>query len=160
MASRVATWILVLSLWAAACFAQQHALRLFESGSLDDILAQRAGRAFMLVIWSLDCPSCIRDLDILAEMRQQYPQLDMVMIVTDDRQYQQQVRDLLARHNLQDVEAWIFANTPARRLRYEIDSHWYGEVPRTYFYNANHDRIPYSGALEKRHIENWLAATR
>ena len=46
------------------------------------------------------------------------------------------------------------------KLRYGIDPSWFGELPRSYFYDAAHNRLPHSGALNEDHIEAWLAAVK
>jgi hypothetical protein len=43
------------------------------------------------------------------------------------------------------------------RLRLEIDSRWYGEVPRAYFYDRKHQREVRTGLVNKKFVEDWLA---
>ncbi len=39
----------------------------------------------------------------------------------------------------------------------EIDGRWYGEVPRTYFYDRKHQREVKTGLINKKFFEDWLA---
>ena len=39
----------------------------------------------------------------------------------------------------------------------EIDGRWYGEVPRTYFYDRKHQREVKTGLVNKKFFEDWLA---
>jgi hypothetical protein len=67
------------------------------------------------------------------------------------------VKGILARNGLIDVENWIFGTVDAQKLRYEIDPSWYGELPRTYFYNATGNRTAKSGALRIDEFEALIA---
>lgn len=112
----------------------------------------------MVVLWSIDCPSCLRELGLIKEIRQKYTNPDFVLISTDDISLQSDIRQVLESQGLEGIESWAFADANAQRLRYEIDPKWYGEIPRTYFYDAQHNRAGYSGELTEQHIEAWLTA--
>ena len=132
----------------------------FVAGSLKDIKDAQAGKPFLLMFWSLDCASCMKEMDALAHAVKKHPGLNLVMISTDEDSYGEQVQAMLAKHKLAGVESWIFSGTYAQRLRYEVDPAWFGELPRSYFYDAAHNRLPHSGALTEEHIEAWLAAVK
>jgi hypothetical protein len=100
----------------------------------------------------------MKDLDALAASVKKYPKLDLVMVSTDDAEFAGEVSDMLAKHKLKQVESWIFSDSNAQRLRYEVDPSWYGELPRSYFYDASHNRLPVSGAITTEHIDAWVAA--
>ena len=55
------------------------------------------------------------------------------------------------------IEQGVFAEDVPERLRLEIDSRWYGEVPRTYLYDQKHQREVKSGLVNKKVFEDWLA---
>lgn len=144
-----------LSFWMGS-YAAQLEPRPFVPGSLSKILAARQGRPFLLILWSLDCPPCRRELDLLAKTRREHPRLDLVLIATDNIASAKEVHAILIKHGLGNIESWIFASPHAQRLRYEIDPKWYGELPRGYFYDHAHDRIGISGALKAEHLKAWL----
>jgi hypothetical protein len=89
-------------------------------------------------------------------VRSKHPALPLVLISTDGIAEADAAAALLARYGFSDVEAWMFADANAQRLRYEIDPAWYGEMPRAYFYPADHRREGVSGALTRERIESWL----
>ncbi|HYE34021.1 thioredoxin-like domain-containing protein [Methylocaldum sp.] len=130
----------------------------FVAGSLNEILKTRQGKPFILMFWSLDCASCMRDLDALAASMKKHPKLDLVMVSTDEAEFAGEVSDMLAKHELKQLESWIFSESNTQRLRYEVDSSWYGELPRSYFYDAGHNRLPVSGAITAEHIDAWVTA--
>jgi thiol-disulfide isomerase/thioredoxin len=153
---------LALVLFALLCCNQAFAegLRPFKAGSLQAITAARAGKPFLLLLWSLDCPSCLKEMDGLAASVAKHPELDLVLVSTDEDSYGKEAEAALHKHGLQSVESWIFADANAQRLRYEIDPAWFGELPRSYFYDASHQRLPQSGVLSVESIEAWLAAVK
>lgn len=131
----------------------------FASGSLDEILKSRAGRPFVMVLWSLDCPPCLQELDFLSTQLKAHPEMDLVLVSTDEPGVQVAVEAQLEKHRLAGrVESWIFADANAQKLRYEIDAGWYGELPRSYFYDAGHHRVALSGAVTERHLQTWRAS--
>jgi thiol-disulfide isomerase/thioredoxin len=136
------------------------ALHSFVPGSLAEIKQAREGKPFILMFWSLDCPSCVKELDALANALRRRPGLNIVMVSTDVESPRQPVEAMLDKHGLGRVESWIFAIANTQRLRYEIDSTWFGELPRNYFYDADHNRIAHSGALGAKQIDAWLAAIK
>ena len=42
------------------------------------------------------------------------------------------------------------------KLRYVIDQDWYGELPRSYYYDADHQRSSHSGTLSQQQLSAWL----
>lgn len=147
-----AMWLPVVAMGAAVAGADPIP---FESGSMQKILDSRAGKPFLLVMWSLECPPCRKEMDLLAEMRRQHQALDIVLVSTDSPEVADRVASAVEQHGLGEAESWLFAG-PAQRLRYEIDPGWYGEMPRSYFYDADHARAAVSGALEESQIQTWL----
>ena len=133
-------------------------LHAFTAGSLEKIQADYAGRPFLLVLWSLDCPPCRKELNLLGDLKKRHADFNLVLISTDAIEQSDQVSSVLASHHLANSDAWIFSETSAERLRYVIDSSWYGEMPRSYFYDPQHHRAGISGALKADLIEAWLAS--
>ncbi|BBL69549.1 TlpA family protein disulfide reductase [Methylogaea oryzae] len=147
---------LFLAGWAGAQAGEQP--RAYRAGSLAQIAQARQGKPFVVLLWSLECSVCMKELDFLAKTLREHPGMDMVLISTDEASAGGEASSVLELHGLGKAESWIFAEDDAQRLRYEIDPAWYGELPRAYFYDAAHKRIAVSGAVEKSHFDAWLAA--
>ncbi|MDO8343138.1 MAG: hypothetical protein Q7T48_08070, partial [Cellvibrio sp.] len=62
----------------------------------------------------------------------------------------------LQKYPLKKAESWVFADSFVERLRYEVDMQWYGELPRTYFYDAQGHALALSGKLDYAQIERWI----
>ena len=137
--------------------ADQSALLSFTAGSYQKILENSAERPFMLVVWSIDCPSCLKDMDLLNTIHQQRPELKIVMLAADDLSASQQIQQILEQHQLAELENWVFADENAQKLRFEIDPRWYGELPRTYFFDATHQRTGVSGVLSEQDYNDMFA---
>lgn len=132
----------------------------FKAGSLTEIMAARVGKPFILLFWSMDCASCMREMDDLSSVVSKNSDLDLVMVATDEISFAKDVEAMLEKHKLQQVEAWIFADPDAQLLRYKVDPSWFGELPRSYFYDAAHNRLPHSGILTIEHINAWRDAVK
>lgn len=153
------TIIMVLLLWmgTANALAAQQTLP-FVRGSQQAILAAHQGRPFILALWSLDCVHCRDDLEILGRLQAKYRTLDVVLVAADTPSRQAEIQVVLEQYALQRAESWVFADSFVERLRFEIDAQWYGELPRTYFFDASGDATAVSGKIQFRPTERWVKA--
>ena len=133
-----------------------HEIKPFVSGSYQQIISARKGKPFIISLWSLNCGYCKVELGMLKKLSRKYPGLDLVLISTDTPEEQKMVSAALKKLSLDKTEAWLFADNYAERLRHEIDSNWYGELPRTYFFNANNEVKAVSGQIEQAEVERWI----
>ncbi|MGR9087619.1 MAG: TlpA family protein disulfide reductase [Gammaproteobacteria bacterium] len=140
--------------------AANASLHAFAVGSLGKIQANYAGKPFLLVLWSLDCPPCRKELTLLGAVKKRHLDFHLVLVSTDSSELSEQIASVLAKHHLAATDASIFSETSAERLRYAIDPSWYGEMPRSYFYDPEHNRVGVSGALKAELIDSWLASFR
>ena len=132
-------------------------IRPFTLGSLEQVLGAREGKPFILVFWSLDCQYCPTELKMLSELKRSHPAMDIVLIATDSVSDAPQLISRAESYGMSKVEQWVFAEDMPERLRFEIDRRWYGEVPRTYFYDQKHQREARTGLINKKFFEDWLA---
>jgi thiol-disulfide isomerase/thioredoxin len=132
-------------------------VRPFVLGSLEQVRGARQGKPFILVFWSLDCQYCPTELKTLSELKRIHPLLDIVLIATDSVNDVPQLVSRAESYGVSKVEQWVFAEDMPERLRFEIDRRWYGEVPRTYFYDQKHQREGKTGLISKKFFEDWLA---
>jgi len=64
---------------------------------------------------------------------------------------------VLDKHALGRAEAWVFADSHADRLRFEVDPEWYGELLGLIFHSAKEDVRAVSGKIEQADVERWLS---
>lgn len=143
-------------LQAMVVWGQEGAVHPFVSGSLGKITAARAGKPFILSFWSLGCTHCPVELKALGELKRRHPQLDIVLVSTDTPEDSRRLAQLAHSYGLVRAEQWVFADPMPERLRFEIDRRWYGELPRTHFYDRNHRIEAVSGLVPEARLQQWM----
>jgi len=142
-----------LTVLSQAAKAESPSLKPFITGSYQQLLSSNTGKPFMLAIWSITCPSCIKDMTVLNAVHKAHPEINIIMLSTDDIAETAEAQKILANNQLSDIEQWIYAEENTQKLQFEIDPKWYGELPRTYFFNKTHQRESVSGVLSKEQYE-------
>jgi len=140
-------------IFSAPLKAENATLKPFISGTYQQLLDTNADKPLMLVIWSITCSSCLKDMALLNKIHKAHPNINMVMLATDDASATEQIQQILAKNELSGLENWIFADDNPQKLRYEIDPKWYGELPRTYFLDKNQNREGVSGVITEQDYE-------
>ncbi|MCX7066771.1 MAG: hypothetical protein NTW85_03600 [Methylococcales bacterium] len=133
--------------------AESPTLKPFITGSYQQLLSNNSGKPFMLAIWSITCPSCIKDMTVLNAVHKAHPEINIIMLSTDDIAETIEAQKILTSNQLTDVEQWIYGEENSQKLQFEIDPTWYGELPRTYFFDKTHQREGVSGVLSKEDYE-------
>ncbi len=123
-------------------------LKSFNKDSYQQIIKNNSDTPFLIVMWSIDCPPCHEELLVLGQYTQKNPDKKIVLISTDSFVYSKELKKTIFESKLQDQEQWVFTDMPANQLRYSIDPTWYGELPRSYFFNQKHKRTAVSGRLD------------
>jgi thiol-disulfide isomerase/thioredoxin len=149
---------LLLVLMAPVVLADT-AVRPFVAGSLAQIQAARQGKPFVLAFWSIGCTHCPTELKTLGELKRRHPKLDIVLVAADTPDDARQTAQLAKSYGLEKVEQWVFADPMPERLRFEIDRRWYGELPRTQFYDRNHKVEAVSGVVPEERLQRWIRET-
>lgn len=149
---RILLWCCLMA-FSGVVSAEIHA---FKSGSLQQILAAREGKPFILSYWSLTCTYCAQEMKTLAALQKRYPKLEVVLVSTDTPEEKPELELFVAKQGLAKVEQWVFAESPPEKLRYEIDRRWWGELPRTYLYPASHQAKGVSGLIAEDRLEDWV----
>lgn len=126
-------------------------IRAFEPDSMERLVESHKGKPFVLLIWSLDCAYCHVSMKNLAQERSKRPDFHVVTLSTDpaaDPQLAELMRKKLKSVRLEG-NAWAYGDAAPEQLRYAIDPAWYGEKPRSYWFNARGERIAYSGVINE-----------
>lgn len=153
---KIITVLTCLSFFVQApeIFAQN--IKPFGFSSRQTIEKSHAGQAFILAFWSLDCVYCLDELAILAKFTTQHPKVKLVMVNTDGQSTAREINQALKKFNLPaNIEMWQFSESDDERLRYSIDKQWYGELPRTYYYDKAHQIKSLSGSQDEEWLKQW-----
>jgi thiol-disulfide isomerase/thioredoxin len=137
--------------------AQQDNFKPFTADSFAEIKASFAGQEFLLGLWSVDCPPCLVELDMMGELLALNPDLPFVLISTDPIEEREAAAEFLEDFGLAGYESWMFADSFTERLRFTVDPAWYGELPRSYFFDSNHQQQPHSGIMTPELLESWFS---
>lgn len=151
----VAIAIVIMSFFTQVTLAKV-SLKPFEGDSLSSIEQARHGEAFVMVLWSIECPPCLKELQLLSQLKTSGLQTRLILVSTDGEEYRDQLKHLIQVEQLAGYEHWFFNDALPERLRYKIDPLWYGELPRAYFYDEHGARIPHSGLLTEEILQAWL----
>ena len=120
-------------------------------------IEQRYSNQYLIIsFWSIDCPYCIDDLQKLGKALTKNKKVKLVTVCVDGKESAKKAEKILSQANLPQHEQYQYAEVDEDRLRYSIDPNWYGELPRTYFYDATHQITPLSGKISNSFLNTWL----
>lgn len=148
--------LVALSLWATRPQAAREApMHDFVAGSYAQLVTRMSGKPWVLAFWSLDCTHCPAALRALADLRRTHPRLQVVLVSTDGDADPAVLRAHVREAGLGGAPQWRFADPAPERLRLEIDSRWWGELPRHYLFNAQGQRTAQSGVPTPAELTRW-----
>ena len=151
---------LLVLVWLAAgallARAVEPVLKTFDSATLAQVRAAQAARPFVVVFWSVTCEPCRDELALLASLVRRYPGVRVLLVAADAPDRRGAVLRTLAAFDLAGIELWQFGDEPAERIRYAVDRTWRGELPRTYFHDAQQRVTAFTGCVTPEEFEAWL----
>ncbi len=110
----------------------------------------------IISFWSIDCPYCLDDLKKLGKALSKNTNVKLITVCVDGKESAKKAERILSQANLPKHEQYQYAEVDEDRLRYNIDPAWYGELPRTYFYDAAHQVTPLSGKISNSFLDKWF----
>ena len=131
-------------------------IRPFVSGSFTEIIESQQKKPFILVLWSLDCPSCFKELEMIGRISPQHSEVNIILVSTDIEANMSELNAVLKKYKLNNIESWVFSGDSDERLRFEIDRTWYGELPRSYLFKEKEKKQVVSGILSQEILLSWL----
>lgn len=140
----------------SASFALADNLKAFSTESFEEIKASFEGQEFLLGLWSVDCPPCMVEMQFMAELIQLNPDIPYVLVSADPIDQRDYSVEFLEDVGLGDKESWMFADSFVERLRFSIDPNWYGELPRSYFFDSDHAMKSHSGIVSEELLIEWF----
>ncbi|MFT5164278.1 MAG: thiol-disulfide isomerase/thioredoxin [Alteromonadaceae bacterium] len=115
------------------------------------------GQRWLMLMWSVDCPPCFKELAQIAKLHQQDSSLAVILVNTDgDEMLDEQREELIKKYKLDSLTNLHFMDGKAAKARFQIDPSWYGELPRSYFYKEDGKRIAKSGLVSSDILKQWL----
>ena len=129
----------------------------FSGKVLQQLQLQHENKRWLLLMWSLECPPCFKELAAVAKLKSDNPNIPIILVNTDDDDSMTNEREqALTSMGLAQVPSYYFPDQQSMALRYAIDPMWHGELPRSFFYNQAGKQKGYSGLLKGEQIKMWL----
>ena len=147
--------VIIFNLFLAFVVSASNAPAVFKTDSYLQLIVDKK-QPFLMVMWSLDCPPCIKELSMLGSVYKEHPDLNLVLVSTDSISRTDDINLLLKDTGLSDIDSRVFSDASVQHLRYAIDPAWYGELPRSYFHTQNNMRKAISGLLDMNQVVSWL----
>lgn len=132
----------------------------FGKRTLSDIKAERVNQPFLVVFWSKDCGYCVKEMDMLGDMRPDNPDMEVVLISTDTDLDPAEAEQLLNQTGLDVDRIWVFEKAFTDHMYASIDETWRGELPNTLFINSKHEFQSVKGAVSQDMVQGWLEYVR
>lgn len=131
----------------------------FERGSWAKLSAAHAGQPTVVHFWGLTCAPCLVEMPQWAELKKVRSDMRLVLVAADPvPQDPERLKAALSRFGLDKVESWWFTDRFYERLRYEIDPHWAGELPRTMMIDRTGKVTVLPGVADLAQVRQWLDA--
>ncbi len=128
----------------------------FEINTRNVIEKKYLNQPLIISFWSIDCPYCIDDLKKLGKALSKNKNVKLITVCVDGKESAKKAERILNLAHLPEHERYQYAEVDEDKLRYSIDPTWYGELPRTYFYDAAHQVTPLSGKIPNSFLDAWL----
>jgi len=128
----------------------------FEINTRNVIEKKYLNQPLIISFWSIDCPYCIDDLKKLGKALSKNKNVKLITVCVDGKESAKKAERILNLAHLPEHERYQYAEVDEDKLRYSIDSTWYGELPRTYFYDTTHQVTPLSGKISNSFLDAWL----
>lgn len=131
----------------------------FNSIHFEQVKSERLGQKWLALLWSVDCPPCMKELALVQKLHKKKKDLAIVIINTDTEEGSEKERiDIIKHFNLVNLENFHFTEGQEAQQRYQVDPQWFGELPRSYFIDEKGKFHGKSGLIPEALLSQWLLA--
>jgi len=129
----------------------------FNKVRFEQVKQDKLAQKWLVLLWSVDCPPCMKELALVQKLQQKQKNLAVVMINTDTEESSEQERDDIIKHfNLVNLKSFHFTQGQEAQQRYQVDPQWFGELPRSYFIDEQGKFHGKSGLIAEELLTQWL----
>ena len=129
----------------------------FDKTQLAMLKTQHMGKQWLMLLWSVDCTPCFKELAIIQKLQRQHNDLAVVIINTDaNDEVKTERTEIIEKFELGNITHFHFIDGQGDQIRFHIDPHWYGELPRSYFVASDGQFHGKSGLVNKSTLAKWL----
>jgi thiol-disulfide isomerase/thioredoxin len=130
---------------------------LFTKERFEQIKQKRLGQKWLTLLWSVDCPPCMKELALVQKLQKNQKKLTVLLINTDTEESSDKERVEIIKHfGLTNLESLHFSDGQESQQRYQVDPQWFGELPRSYFINEQGVFHGKSGLIPETLLTQWL----
>ena len=148
--------LIILISFSALNFAYANSVALTKA-QLEKVKTDYQGKQWLMLLWSVDCPPCFKELAVLQELQKENNDLAVVIINSDaDNALTEEREAIINNFTLNQLTNFHFVDGKADQSRFWVDPQWYGELPRSYFFAKNGEFYAKSGLVNKDMIKKWL----
>ena len=129
----------------------------FSKLRFEQVKQEKKGQKWLALLWSVDCPPCMKELALVQKLQQKQQNLAVVIINTDTEESSEQERvDIIKHFNLVNLKNFHFTQGQEAQQRYQVDPQWFGELPRSYFIDEQGKFHGKSGLIAEELLIQWL----
>ena len=114
-------------------------IQTFNSSDYKSIIKNQHNKPFIMLFWSIDCSPCLKEMSEISKLSKDKRD-KFIFISTDGHEMKQEISNLLFSRDLEKENNWVFNSDETERIISIIDKHWYGETPRSYYFDKNKKR--------------------
>ena len=131
--------------------------KVFSASTFKELKQQNLGKQWLMILWSVDCPACFKELALIQKIRAINSDINVVIINADDNdEVEDERQKVISSYELSSLQNYYFADGEGDQARFIIDSTWYGELPRSYFIESNGKFHGKSGLVNEKLVRKWL----
>jgi len=130
---------------------------IFTKTSFENIKQQNLGKKWLMILWSVDCPACFKELALIEKLQENTPDIAVVIVNVDDNdEVAIERKKIINSYELSSLANYYFGDGLGDQSRYLIDKNWFGELPRSYFIEENGKFHGKSGLVKEELVKKWL----
>lgn len=131
--------ILYLLFGSGAYASEPNNIKTFNSSDYSNIINNRDNTPFIMLFWSIECSPCLKEMDNISKLSKKERD-QFIFIATDGHEMKQEINNVLSTLDLEKENNWVFNSASSDAIISTIDSRWYGETPRSYYFDKNKKR--------------------
>lgn len=150
----IVKWVMLAAITLCASAASE--VQPFTSKRFPEIREAHAGQPFVVAFWSTHCEPCKAEIALLTRFHREFPSVKIILVATDTPAERSSVEHFLAKYELGQMAVYQFGDEAEERIRFSVDPHWRGELPRSYFFDRRGEVTAQSGVPDEIWVRRWF----
>jgi len=125
--------IILIFLSSVTHSAENITIKLFNASDYKEIINQQ-NNEFVMLFWSIECSPCLKEMRAISKLNKK-ERNRFVFIATDGHELQKEISNTIHSMDLEGEQNWVFNSNSTEEIINTIDNSWYGETPRSYYFD-------------------------